>query len=209
MENAANALKMAGEFLIFVLAVSIIILAFGQTRESADIILDYRDRETAYINGNYYYGETGKTRVVNLETIVPAIFRAYLENYKIVFDGLNSPIYKIKNKNGIEIDKFVLDLETNQDKEYNNVVLGTDEQKAEFIRGVLYGDFDDNDVSAFQRKYRISLSGCVPIYEQLKNAVGRGYVIEEYLGVYYQNDNPNVPDVMKTEKRIITYKVRN
>ena len=34
-------------------------------------------------------------------------------------------------------------------------------------------------------------------------------IITEYLGVYYQNDNPDVPNVNKTEKRIITYKIEN
>ena len=50
MENATEALKMAGAVLIFVLARSIIILAFGQVRETSDIILSYKDRETEYIN---------------------------------------------------------------------------------------------------------------------------------------------------------------
>ena len=46
MENAADALKMAGAVLIFVLAISIIIFAFSQARETSDTILNYRDRET-------------------------------------------------------------------------------------------------------------------------------------------------------------------
>ena len=41
MENAADALEMAGAVLIFVLALSIIIFALGQVRESADTIIDY------------------------------------------------------------------------------------------------------------------------------------------------------------------------
>ena len=84
MENAADALKMAGAVLLFVLALSIILFYFGQVRESADTILDYRDRETMYIDGNYYYEQTGTERNVNLETIVPSVYRAYLENYKII-----------------------------------------------------------------------------------------------------------------------------
>ena len=59
MENAAEAIKMAGAVLLFVLALSIILFYFGQVRESADTILDYRDRETMYIDGDYYYEQTG------------------------------------------------------------------------------------------------------------------------------------------------------
>ena len=46
------------------------------------------------------------------------------------------------------------------------------------------------------------------IYEQLKKAQTNGKTIKEYLGVYYQIDDPNEPDVNKTEKRIITYKIQ-
>ena len=55
MENAADALKMAGAVLLFVLALSIIIPFFSQARQTTDIILDARDRETVYMNGDYYY----------------------------------------------------------------------------------------------------------------------------------------------------------
>lgn len=129
MENATDALKMAGAVLIFVLAISIIILAFGQVRETADTILDYRDRETVYIEGNYYYEQTGTERQVGLETIIPSIYRAYLENYKIVFDGLEQPIY-YKTQNGVNktpIHSIDLQKET----------IGAD-QKTEFLCGILY-----------------------------------------------------------------------
>ena len=47
------------------------------------------------------------------------------------------------------------------------------------------------------------------MYELLKNNLQNGKKIEEYLGVYYQNDNENEPESNKTEKRIITYKISN
>ena len=203
MENAADALKMAGAVLLFVLALSIIILFFGKVRAVSDTILDYRDREKVYIDGEYYYKTVGTERSVDLETIIPSIYRAYLENYKIVFEGLpsNEPIYYIKDSNGNNIKKYCLDLETKQNTQYRNVVLANNEQKAEFISAILYRDFEQNQI-AFQKKYNIQL-GSTSLYNQLKNAKK----ITEYLGVYYQNDSSDVPDVMKTEKRIITYRI--
>ena len=201
MENAADSLKMAGAVLLFVLALSIIIFFFGQVRKASDIILDYRDRETVYIDGEYYYKTSGTERSIDLETIIPSMFRAYLENYKIVFEGLNSPIYQIKDNNGNYIKKYSLDLETKQNTPYRNVVLANDQQKAEFLRAILYRDFITNQ-SDFNKKYNIEL-GSTSLYNQLKNS----RKITEYLGVYYQNDSSDVPDVMKNEKRIITYKV--
>ena len=96
MENAADALKMAAWVLIFVVALSIIINAFGIARQTTDILISYNDNE-------YYtdYVEQGNTeRKVGYETIIPAIYRAYKENYKIIFlnnDG--TPMYFYENKN--------------------------------------------------------------------------------------------------------------
>lgn len=201
MENAAEALKMAGAVLIFVLAISIIILSFGQVRQTVDIILDYRDRETSYINGKNYYETNKLERQVGLETIIPSITRAYIENYKIVFENLNEPIYTITLSDGTtKIKKYSLDLETNQDSEYKNVILADDKQKSEFLCGILYHRFEKNK-EKFNKKFNVEL-GDKSLYDQLKNAK-----ITEKLGVYYQDDNSDVPDVNKTEKRIITYTI--
>ena len=56
-ENIADALKMAGSVLLFVMGLSIAILAFSQARESMDIVLSYSDRESLSIEGNprFYY----------------------------------------------------------------------------------------------------------------------------------------------------------
>ena len=45
MENAVDALKMAGAVLMFVMALSVSIVAFGQVRQTADLVLDQTDRE--------------------------------------------------------------------------------------------------------------------------------------------------------------------
>lgn len=207
MENAADALKMAAAVLIFVLAISVAILSFGQVREAADTILDYRDRETVFINGNYYYKATGTERKVGIETVVPTVIRAYLENYKVIFEGLAKPIYKIKLNNGTEVERYVLDLESNANNAYKNVVLANEETKSEFLCGILYAKFKNNDKQAFEKKFNISLEGCEAIYNQLTTKQANNYEIKEYLGVYYQNDSPDEPDSNKTEKRIITYKI--
>lgn len=200
MENAADALKMAGAVLLFVLALSVIIFSFGQVRETADTILDYKDRETSYIDGNNYYTTTGTERQVGLETIIPSIYRAYIEEYKIVFDGLKEPIYKIKI-NGEWVNKYTLDLETAQNKIYSNVSFGAGRTPEEFIKGILYGEFEGRQ-TAFEIKYNIKLTG-----DSLYSRLSKATMIKEYLGVYYQNDDENIPDVNKNEKRIITYKI--
>ena len=98
MENATDALKMAAAVLMFLLALSVTIISFGILRQTSDVVMNYKDRETAYIEGNLYYETTGTERSVGLETILPTIERAYNENYKIIFNGLEKPIFtKISN----------------------------------------------------------------------------------------------------------------
>lgn len=205
MENAADALKMAGAVLIFVLAISVAILSFGQVRQTADIILDYRDRETIYIDGGHYYEASGTERSVGLETIIPTISRVYYENYKVVFEGLESPIYTIRLSDGTRINKYTLDLESNNGTEYQNITFANEADKSEFLCGILYGDFTKSGTkNKFQDKFNVTVPDR-SLYQQLNIALRSGKTIKEYLGVYYQDDNENVPDVNKTQKRIITY----
>lgn len=199
MENAADAIKMAGAVLLFVLALSIVIPFFSQARETTDLILDARDRETTYINGNYYYKATGNERQVGWETILPTVMRAYLENYKIVFVGLSDPIYTIKLDGDI-IKKYSLDLETNNGTKYENVALANEDQKAEFLCGILY--HNRTNYEDFNKKFNVEI-GSRSLSDMLK-----GKKITEELGVYYQNDS-DIPDVNKTQKRIITYTITN
>lgn len=193
MENAVDALKMAAAVVIFVLALSISINAFGEARRSAQIILEYRDREYDYT----YVEDSGTTqRVVGIETIIPAIYRAYKENYKIVFDTIkidtSKGLYQKKDKEGNYVPVFSIDLE--------NEVLGSDAQKEEFITAILYGANNDTK-NKFMTNLGISLN-TNGIYDTIK---GKTFV--EKLGVYYQEElqQNNAPDANKTEKRVITY----
>ena len=132
MENAADALQMAAAVLIFVLALTIAINSFGQAREVAQVVLDYNDREyeSTYVENN---GST--KRIVGLESIIPSIFKAYRENYRIVFENMPSDfyLYEMKNEDG-DFEKITeIDMET-------GTRLGTDEQKLKFIMALLYGE---------------------------------------------------------------------
>lgn len=204
MENAADALKMAAAVLIFVLALSISINAFGEARQTSQTILDYKDREYDYT----YVEESGTTqRQVNLETIVPSIYRAYKENYKIVFDidGIDS-IYRKKNGDNFDSIKTI---------DLQNQVLGTETQKEEFIKAILYGNKIEgfNEISnKFLRNSGIQLNA-KGIYDTIKEMDD---IIIEKLGVYYQEDevtsgsqesesSESTPDTNKTTKRVITY----
>ena len=190
MENAADALKMAAWVLIFVVALSIIINAFGIARQTTDILISYNDNE-------YYtdYVEQGNTeRKVGYETIIPAIYRAYKENYKIIFlnnDG--TPMYFYEHKNTEEQINYI-------DLEKQNV--GNDTAKEEFIKYIVTGKEINNSQYKFENSYDIKNNG---LYNQIKDKQ-----FTESLGVYYQEEidgnQSNTPDANKTKKRVITYK---
>lgn len=222
MENAVEALKMAGAVLVFVMAISVIIFFFTRTRQATDTIVNYRDRESAYVNTGYYGGQIG-TRRVSLDTIIPTIYRAYVERYTIVFVGLDSPIYRIENRTGQTVNKYVIELEQQPTLTYPNPAVGSTDAMHAFISGILYHDYsgmkkirnagivmDSNGnytnytgtQDDFENYFKIKVDS-TPLYNQLD-----GKTIYEDIGIYYQGDSVSEPDVNKTEKRIITYTVK-
>lgn len=200
MENVADALKMAAAVLIFVLALTISIYSFGQARATSQIILDYQDREN---DSDFYTDNKDTKRIVGVETIIPSIYRAYKENYKIVFK-FSEPneyyLYKKKGSDGKDINIYTIDLEKEKD------VIGNKEQ---FILAILYGKsglskkgLEKDDIDFYQKTgITLQENGIYGTIKKMK--------FEESLGVYYQEelqeDQTNTPDANKTKKRVITY----
>ena len=218
MENAVDALHLAAAVLIFVVALSISINAFGEVRMTAQTILDSKDKEYSYT----YVEDNGTTeRIVGLESIVPSIYKAYKENYKIVFRDDDSSedandllgddgIYRVRDSTtGNLVGIYKIDLEEE--------ILGSNTQKEQFIMAILYGSryAEFNTVKDnFQQNLGIYLNN-QGIYDKIKN---NGTGLRENLGIYYQEEVPtdggagdpnipesSVPDANKTTKRVITF----
>ena len=203
MENAADALKIAASVLIFVVALSISINAFGEARMTATTILNYQDNEYdyTYVEENTdASGNVSTERIVGVETVVPSIYKAYRENYKIVFKGLDGGVYTQDDETGRAQEINTIDLQ--------NEVLGTESQKEQFVNAILYGKkySEFNTVrTTFENNLHIHLND-EGIYDKI---VGRK--IKENIGIYYQEeagleeDDSSVPDANKTTKKVITY----
>ena len=205
MENAADALKIAASVLIFVVALSISINAFGEARMTATTILNYQDNEYdyTYVEENTdASGNVSTERIVGVETVVPSIYKAYRENYKIVFKGLDGGVYTKDDETGRAQEINTIDLQ--------NEVLGTESQKEQFVNAILYGKkySEFNTVkTTFENNLHIHLND-EGIYDKI---VGRK--IKENIGIYYQEEaglvedeeDSSVPDANKTTKRVITY----
>src|SRR5699024_7880454 len=91
-----------------------------------------------------YVEDNGTTeRIVGLESIVPSIYKAYKENYKIVFRDDDSSedandllgddgIYRVRDSTtGNLVGIYKIDLEEE--------ILGSNTQKEQFIMAILYG----------------------------------------------------------------------
>ena len=156
-----------------------------------------------YIDGNFYYKTIGTERTVGLETIIPTIYRVYYENYRIVFTGEgmeNTPIYTniVGNSNQ---QRFALDLAYEK-----SILNGQDLNKIEILlNAIVYGKSNTTEYTEIYSE-KVSLPS-KSLYERLAEKINQGYQIKEYLGVYYQNDSPNVPETNKTEKKVITYEI--
>ncbi len=105
MENAVKALEYAFAVLIFVIALSSTVYLISEVKATSDIVFSKIDTKHFYedatmpkdeltSDGNIKYNG----RVVNVETIVPTLYRYYKENYVIEF----------YDKNGVNIIRFDL-----------------------------------------------------------------------------------------------------
>lgn len=200
MENAAEALKMAAFLLIFIVALTISILSFSEARRSAQLILEYNDREYDY---SYVDDQNGQTqRIVSAENIVLSISRAYKENYKIFFyekDGKPMEIYA-KNVNGVFEPINYIDLQKEN--------LADDAQRERFVGYILYGTKREE----YENEFNNIVLRNSPLYDIIKKEK-----FEERLGEYYQEDlseyqdgedsesQDSVPTANKTKKRVISY----
>ncbi len=197
MENAAEALKIAAWVLIFIVALSIGINSVNQTRQTMDTILAYNDKEYEYT----YVEESPSTqREVGIESILPTIYKAYSENYKIIFPE-EYTLYT-KKIDGEEKKINYIDLE--KESLGNNTNL-----KKLLIEAILYGKEEKKDeLKKSFPNIKFPKKG-EALYNKLKDEVK----LKEKLGVYYQEETENAEqsstlDANKTKKRVITYEKR-
>lgn len=203
MENAAEALKMAAAVLIFVLALSISIGAFGQARQTSQIILDYQDREYDYTYVEENKDSSGKSvteRWVGIEEIIPSIYKAYNEHYKIIFDiGAENYLYE---------KRVLTDTRTLKWEKINYIDLETEslssESKREVLEAIIYGASNE-----IYKKYNTNSSGAIKLKTKSENYLYKtigNRKLKEKIGIYIKDEtDTNIPMSNKDQKRVITY----
>ena len=228
MENATKALEIGFGVLIFVVALSLSISTFSNATRAITNIMTNEDKTQSYVYVTEANGvDENNNRIVGVETIVPAMYKAYKENYKILFlDQNGNPItlyYKTRNSSketeivdgesvtvlprekddyGEEIEINFVDLEEE--------VLGGVEDAIQHLDFILYGNNYQKDDKKYYTKYKRQIYYPDGLYDFL---VDKKFI--EILGEYYQEDaeagteipETQVAEINKTKKRIITYKI--
>lgn len=235
MENAVDSLKIAFGVLIFTVALSISISTFSNARRAIDGITTIKDKAQEYV---YLEPSTTSNRDVGIETIIPALYKAYSENYRVEFWVKDSAgtekkliLYSRRNvearENYWEEVNYIDLIDENFGSEslaidHLNALLTNGHTKFYINASKAYGV---KDISAYKRYNSTntillydeeigSKSGDIAIgseglYEFLKDKK-----FEERLGEYYQEDKSegkvsDTLEINKTKKRIITYVWKN
>lgn len=195
MENAVEALKIAFGVMIFVLALSMSISCFSQANSAVQAIVQMRDRETEY---TYVKQTEGLTRIVGIESIVPTMYKSYIEAIEIYFykeNGDPLPLYKIKNNSGetIEVNYIGSINKNNVDKPLANMNKAI--EHLDIILGVGTDNVDLNNNT--HKEYADEFIYQNGIYEEFKNLK-----FKEELGEYIAGSGAS-----EIEKRVITYTI--
>ena len=195
MENATEALIMAGSVLLLIIALTVSISSFTSLKNQVDgIIQQGEETELAQAQdeeGNYYYLNYIKNaddiRTVGVETVISSIRRLRRESYT-VYIYLNDETMKDIKRNNILNDYGIITTSSKK-QEYNGTQIIPNE--AEILQFLLKG-------SGYQ-----SISN--EVMEELREII-KNNNFKEYLGIYQKADTTdNVSSANKTTYRIITY----
>lgn len=113
MENATDALIMAGSVLLLIIALTVTISSLTALKTETQDMLNDRDQllattdKSGYINYLKSGGEESDTRIVGIETVMSSIRRMAKEDYT-VYIKTNTPISELNNDLKVNGDaKFI------------------------------------------------------------------------------------------------------
>lgn len=96
MENIAEALKLAGFTLLFVIALSIAMITIMQGKRTSETIISYSDKTKYYSNIEENVSKVEKgNRIVQIKDIIPTLYRYDQEQYIVLFKDFNGKALKI------------------------------------------------------------------------------------------------------------------
>lgn len=188
MENASEALIMAGQVLIFIIALTICISSFTTTRAGIDNMMNQSETIKLAKNSDEYINymqirDNGSTRVVGAETVVSSMYRAIKENY-VIYIKLNDYGSIFEGDSKSAVDEYTASKDV-----YIEGVASPIISEGDTIIKVTIGNGTNQEINEKLK---------AKFYTQIKDLQ-----FNEYLGEYQNNSNVNSED--KMTYRVITY----
>ena len=196
MENAVEALIMAGSIFLLIIALSLGISSFSRVKTQIDDMVLSREKVEYAVDSkegtllNFIQSDKNKyTRTVSIETIVTTLRRIRKESFDV---------YIVLTDDAEVVSGFAEELKMNLGNNHNT-------------------SFDDIDVSHVENALRFSISGAANKYVEDKNSDKFDETInllynkvgtknfKEYYGIYKEKTEEGVADVEKSDRKIITY----
>ena len=148
-------------------------------------------------------------RIVGIETVVPAMYKAYSENYRIEFykknaQGQEEKLILYKNKTQYESDFTEINYLDLEDEKFANEAKAIEHLEALLTQENL-NNFKKMNATGTTSIYEEQFGESKKLYNYFKNKK-----FEERLGEYYQEDKSAGQEteglkINKTKKRVITY----
>ena len=196
MENASDALIMAGQVLIFIIALTVCISSFTTVRAEVNRIVGENEEIRFAKNGNNYINyidsrNVKATRVVGSETVVSSMYRAIKENYVIYIKFDSDITRQIGTNDYISTMKATEDSKV-MDKDGQSII-----KKEDVIVKITIGADTNQNINEVLSK---TPSGGTSLFELMREKN-----FNEYLGEYQKASDAGVTSENKEVFRIITY----
>ena len=114
MEDAVHAIMMAFAVFVFVIGLTLAMYMFSQITNTSEALLYYAD-DTNFYDNIKIENDNKTDRIVDVETIIPTLYRYYKENLTIVFLKLNGSIDADGNISGNVVPLKIYDSSTDDD----------------------------------------------------------------------------------------------
>lgn len=195
MENATDALIIAGSVLLLIIALTVSISSFSNFRMQFDEIISQDDalELTKDTNGeylNYLKSNDEDVRTVGIETVISSIRRIRKENYVIYICLTKSSMPNVSDEIKVTTKKNQLYYIDKKNKIKNLTTSGQEVIKLTMV-GIGNQHVENDDEIA-------------EIYKTLKNSQ-----FKEYIGIYQNKTDKGVSEANKTTYRIITFVEEN
>ena len=187
MENVSDALIMAGQVLIFIIALTVCISSFTTLRVGIDNTINQTETIKFAKDSDGYINfiqsrDSGATRIVGAETVVSSLYRSIKEDYTLYLI-LSEPYGNLISK----FDSY----NAKKDRNFYDILYEKDITNGKLIIKFTIGQ-DANFIPDTILK--------IGLYDDIK-----GKNFEEFLGEYQENLGDAVSSENKKTNRIITY----